>query len=140
MFVSTNIKRGFSIIEVLVAVAVLSIGLITIIGLFPFSIQANKGAERQSLASSYARAKLEQMLITAYDEINTGTVEVKAALSNDPNNSAYGMQRQTVVTLVDGNLANSGTDVGLKKIVATVYWSNKGVEQSLTLSSILAQK
>lgn len=138
---STNKSPGFTLIEVLVSIAIMTIGLITVVSIFPFSIRANKSAERQSLASSYARTKLEQLLTIAYDSVGTGTIEARARISNDPQNPAYTLERQTMVTLVDSNLNNSGTDVGLKKIQVTIFWSNRqGGDNSLVLTSILGQK
>lgn len=134
-------QRGFSLVEVVVATAVLAIGLITLIGLLPFAIKANKKAESQSLASTYARTKLEQLLASPYDEIGTGTIEPRAKISNDPSNSAYALERQTVVTFIDSNLSTTNSDQGLKKITVTVYWPKPPTgSSSLTLSSILAQK
>lgn len=137
----TKQRPGFSLVEVVVATAVLTIGLITLVGLIPFAIKANKKAEFQSLASTYARTKLEQLLASPYDEIDAGTIEPRTKISSDPSNPAYALERQTVVTLLDSNLAASSSDQGLKKITVTVYWPNRlGSSGSLTLTSILSQK
>ncbi len=143
MSVSSNKLRnqtGFSLIEALVATAILALGLLAVLGAFPLAMRTNKEAERASLASVYARTKLEQLLTTSYDEVDTGTIETRARLSTDPANVAYTLERETTVTLVDANLNTSVSDVGLKKIATTVFWPNRqGGSKSLTLTSILAQ-
>ncbi|MFH1866617.1 MAG: prepilin-type N-terminal cleavage/methylation domain-containing protein [Patescibacteria group bacterium] len=137
----SNNYLGFSLVEVMVATAILAVGLLAVMSIFPFSLQANKGAEQTSLASSYAKAKLEQLLVTPYDELGVGNVEPRAKLSSDPDDLAYSLERQTEVTLLDGNLVSSGSDVGLKKIAVSVFWSNRqGGDKSLVLTSILSQK
>lgn len=141
MCAQTKAKHGFSLIEVLIAIAVLAVGLIAVISIFPFSIKTNKGAEQQSLASSYARTKLEQVLASSYDEVNTGTIEARARVTANPNDTAYPLERQTVVTFIDSNLNTSVSDVGLKKVVVTVYWPNRqGGDNTLVLTSILSNK
>ena len=132
---------GFSLIEALVATAILGVGLMAIVGTFPFSIRANKGSELSSLASSYARTQLETLLTTSYDELNTGTVETRHHLASNPSDPIYTLERETVVNLVDANLNNSATDIGIKKISVTVYWpSRQGASSSLTLTSLLSTK
>lgn len=134
-------KQGFSLIEVLVAIAVLAVGLVAIVSIFPFAIKMNKGAEQQSLASSYARTKLEQILSSSYDEVNTGTIEQRAKVTLNPSDSAYALERQTTVTLVDANLNTSVTDIGLKKVQVTVYWPNRqGGDNTFVISSLLSNK
>ena len=134
-------QTGFSLIEALVATAILALGLLAVLGAFPLAMRVNKEAERASLASIYARSKLEQLLTTSYDDVATGTIEPRARLSADPASPAYTLERQTVVTLVDADLNTSVSDVGLKKFTVTVFWPGRqgGGSKSLTLTSILAQ-
>jgi len=124
-----------------VAITIMSIALLTIISAVPLTLQANKQAELQSLASVYARAKLEALLTTPYDDFGTGTIEPRAPISSDPTNPASKLQRTTTVTLLDSNFNTTATDIGLKKITVTVDWPNpKGGLGTLTLVSLLSQK
>lgn len=128
-------------LEVLVAVAVMAVGLVAVVSVFPFSIKTNKNAELTSLASSYARTKLEQALTSAYDELAVGTTEPRARVSLDPANPAYVIERETVVSLLDGNFNPTGSDVGLKKITVTMYWPNRqGGYHTLVLASLTSRK
>ncbi len=134
-------KNGFSLLEALVAIAILTVGLLATVSSFPFSLKVNKGAEQASLASVYGKTKLEQLLIQPYDALAVGTVEVKSRISSDPNNPAHALERETVITLVDGNLQPSVSDLGLKKITVRVFWQNRqGGESSLILSSLVSIK
>lgn len=134
-------KTGFSLIEGLVAISIAAVALIAIISAFPLVLKSNKRTELESMASTYAKAKIEILLTTSYDEINTGTVEARARLSADPQNPAYNFERQTIVQLVDSNLNQTVTDIGLKKIVVTVYWKNNlSANNTLTITSLTAQK
>ena len=129
----------------------MGVGLVAVVGAFPTAIQINKNAERGSLASAYARAKLELIMHDGYDNItftsgqSTTTIETKAKISNNPNDPAYTLERQTVATLVDPennlNTTVNGQDKGVKKITVTVYWTDQQKNaQTLTLTSLIAKK
>jgi prepilin-type N-terminal cleavage/methylation domain-containing protein len=134
-------KSGFSLIEGLVAISIAAVALLAIISAFPLVIKSNKRTEFESMASTYAKAKMETMLTTSYDEINTGTVEARIRLSADLQNPAYNFERQTVVQLVDSNLNQTVTDIGLKKIIITVYWKDiLSGNNTLTVTGLTAQK
>lgn len=141
MFDSIKKNSGFSLIEGLVAVSIAAVALIATMSAFPLVIKSNKRTEFESMASTYAKAKIETLLTTSYDEINTGTIEVKTRLSADPQNPAYNFERQTVVQLVNSNLTPTVIDVGLKKITVTVYWKdNLSGNNTLIVTSLTAQK
>jgi prepilin-type N-terminal cleavage/methylation domain-containing protein len=141
MSVSTNSQRGFSLIEGLVAIAIAAVVLVAVISVFPLVIKSNKHSELESMASVYAKAKIETILTTPYDELTVGTIEPRTKISSDPLNPAYNFERQAIIQLVDGNLNQTITDIGLKKITVTVYWANRfGGDNSLILSSLASQK
>lgn len=134
-------RPGFSLIEVMVATAILAVGLVAVISIFPLALRANKSAEQASLASAYARAKMEEVIIATYDEVLTGTIEPRAKVSTNPSDSAYILERSTVVKYIDADLNDSASDTGLKQITVTVYWTSRfGTEKSLILNSIISRK
>lgn len=58
---SSAYDRGFTLIEVLVAIIVFSFGLLGMVGMQAFAIQANREARLQSQATSLARELAEMM-------------------------------------------------------------------------------
>lgn len=58
---SRGIPRGFTLIEVVVALAILGVGLIVIIELFSGGLRLGKVAEEYTQAISYARLKMEDL-------------------------------------------------------------------------------
>ena len=54
-------QRGFSLVEVLISIIILSFGLLGMVGLQAAAIQANREAKTQSSASSFARELAEMM-------------------------------------------------------------------------------
>ena len=139
MSISVN-KQGFTLIEATLAIAVLLIGILTMVQFFPFSLSIITESQDASIATTAALTKIEELLATAYDDLDTGTIESKQKLSNDPENFLFPFSRQTVVTYIDDDLNEIGTDQGLKKITVSVYWRSAitGAEQEHTISTIRA--
>lgn len=57
----TRTSRGFSLVEVLVAIVVLSFGLLGMVGMQAFALQANREARLQGQAAVLARELAEMM-------------------------------------------------------------------------------
>jgi general secretion pathway protein I len=58
-----NKKQGFTLIEVIVALAILGIGLTVIIELFSGGLRLAKVSEEYSKGVNYARSKMEEVMI-----------------------------------------------------------------------------
>ncbi len=65
--------RGFTLIEVIVALAVLGIGLVVIIELFSGGLRLGKTSEEYTHAVAYARMKLEE--ISLAEQLQEGEEE-----------------------------------------------------------------
>ena len=63
--------RGFTLIEVVVAMAVLGVGLVVIIELFSGGLRLERTSEEYSQAVNYARMKMEE--ISLQEKIEEGT-------------------------------------------------------------------
>lgn len=60
-------QKGFTLLEILAALAVLAIGLVSVLSLFPMGFQSTKRAAETSVASLYGQQKLESILTRGYD-------------------------------------------------------------------------
>ncbi len=141
MFKSNN-QNGLTLIEAAITIAVLLIGIIAIVQIFPLAFKVGKTAEEATVAVNLAQAKIEEMFYLDYDNIAIGTIEAKHRLSADSENPFYYYQRQTDAEYVDQNLNTALTDTGLKKITVTVYWYHPVLryENSEALTILISQK
>jgi len=57
-------NRGFTLIEIVVAMAILGIGLVVIIELFSGGLRLGRASEEYTKAAGYARMKLEEVAMT----------------------------------------------------------------------------
>lgn len=119
-----NDISGLSLIEIMVAFSILTVAYIAIMASFPTALSINKGAESSTLAAYLAQQKIEELSSMPYDSIATGTIEALHNLSADSSNYLYFFERQTDVSYIDGNLAATTTDLGIKKISTTVYYTD----------------
>jgi prepilin-type N-terminal cleavage/methylation domain-containing protein len=133
--------KGFTLIEVIVSIAIIGIAFFAVIGVFPYSLNVNQRAQNLTSAVYLTQAGVEKSLSLGYETLGTGMVEAKARLSNDPANFLYPFYRQISVSYVDANLADSVSDTSLKKIAVTVFWQNplSAQEQQYTLTTLLSK-
>ena len=132
-------KKGFTLIESLIAIFVLVVGLFAVIGFFPFALKIISDSKNLTIATNITTAKLEEVFSLNYDNIDTGTIEPKQRVSNDPDSYLYNYQRETKVEYIDSDFNPSQTDLGLKKITVTVFWPSSfgDSEKVVELKSIV---
>lgn len=111
--------RGFSLLEVLIAAVVLTIGVISLSQAFNSGVAVSADAESVDRALSIAQARVEEIKNTAFGSISSGGPTSDA---NFPNFS-------TTATV-------TGTDP--KQVAVTVAWDAEGQPTSVTLNTLVA--
>ncbi len=135
-------QQGFTLLEAMVSIAIITVAFFAIIAVFPFSLNNNKSAENLTSATYLAQAGMEYALSKTYENLITGDFEARGRLATSSEDFFYQFQRETVVTYVDENLENSISDLGLKKIEVNVYWQAPlgAGEKSYTLKTLISDK
>ncbi len=128
-------RKGFTFIELLLAIVLFSFGIISVIQIFPVNRRLITQSSMQTQASYLAQEQMEKVRAVAYADLNAGTYEPQAALPAGAGVFATQFERSTVVTLIDSNRATTVTDVGLKKIVVTLYWTENNLTRTYVLTS-----
>lgn len=140
--------KGFTIIEIIVAVFILVIGIVAVLNMFPLGIQVAKLSQMASLATQLGQTKMEEMLSKPYDD---------SALAVGTTTEDYGSivdfashKRETEISCVRRlDLSEVACDYDafndphpLKKIDITVSWKSSfgGIERSINLVTLLAKK
>jgi len=62
-------KNGFSLLELVIAIAVLAIGLVGILQVFPIGLRASQHAGMLTKATFLAQTKMEEVKIAGFDAI-----------------------------------------------------------------------
>lgn len=112
-------EAGFSLIEVLIALSIFTIGILGVASLVISSINENALARRLTEATALAEDRLESMLALPYEDINTGqTTE-----------GAY---------TVSWNVAEDIIVAQTKSITVTVTWQYRGNDRNVTIQYLLS--
>lgn len=140
-FIDLKAKKGLSIVEAMLAVAVLMIGVSAAMNIFPTALKISRNAEQETIAANLAQAEIESMFQLGYDNIPLGTIEARHRLSSDSSNPFYNFERQTVSAYVDSDLNETASNAGIIKITTTVYWKAPqfNIEKSMPISVIISQ-
>ncbi len=119
--VASRQQQGFTLIEVLVAMAVVMIGMLGTAALADININGNAMANHMTVATTLAKDKMEAARSAGYEEADdlAGT-EAYGAISG---NSAF----KRVVT-VQTNVP----DAFITTVTSTVYWDNDTRHISMT--------
>ncbi len=117
-------RRGFTMIEIIIAVLLLTVGLIGIVSVSVMVIDGNYYSKTVTTATSLAKDKLEELQSMSYENIIS---------SSSPETKENIFSRSWTVT------ANSPA-ANMKTVVVTVTWPWKGQTKDVTLRSIIAKK
>ncbi len=125
-------KKGFTLIELVVSIALLALMVFGVAELFPRATIAGRTAQRLTGAVNFAQAQMETMLAMDYVLVTTGTFEARHIV-------VAPFERQTVVAFIDPvTLAVRASDLGLKRITVTAYYPTLQGTRSFDLTSIIA--
>jgi len=125
---NTRNNNGFTLMEVLVAMVILSVGLLGMAALITGIINSNKLSNRISTATVLAQDKMEDIKRIGYSGMpasDTTTTENYNSITN------YLLYKRDIFTEVANPVA------GMKKITVTVYWDSDG--HWVVLKTILAE-
>lgn len=137
----TNPQAGYTLLEILVALVVLSIGVLGYMALQFQSVSGRAFARSMNTASTAGIASLEEMRTIDFDQLQgSGTAYrfrsdgAEASESDFESGDAYKIEWN--VGDFTGIAENPNVRLReLKTIYAVVRWKEKGVEHSMTLTT-----
>ena len=136
-----NLKQaGFTLLEVLIAVVIFTIGILSVNAMQISSINGNSAANIVSESTSWGSDRVESMLAMAYGDaaLSDGDADGDAGL-NDIDANADGS-----LTSPDGrysifwNVSDNSPFIGAKTINVIINTQEKGIMKSTTMTYIKA--
>ncbi len=124
--------RGFSLVELLIAIFILTIGLLALSGLQVTAIRGNLGSKDLTTAVLLTEKKMEQLKNTAYSSLGTGTF-------NDSNNPLNNVGQAGGIFNRSWVIQNYSGSPYMKWITVTVSWSESGRTRSTSMDTIISK-
>lgn len=116
-------RKAFSLLEILIAIMIFTVGTISIMGLFNMGLFGDLDAENTSTALALTQRRLEEIRNLDFDTEIVN--EAKAAVTGFP-----GFQREVIVT-------QPQTD--FKQVTVTTYWTAKANEVGASLVTYISK-
>jgi type IV pilus assembly protein PilV len=120
-------QTGFTLIEVLIAMALLSFGLLSVASMQVVAIRVNTSSQRLTLATTLVQDKVEELMalpFTHADLVDTTPVETFQSYTTTNSPPGY-----TLTWQVDVNAAGDG-----KTVIVTAGWMKYGKLKEFVLS------
>jgi len=130
-------NKGFTILETMVAILILTIGITAVLQVFPLCSNIQKSNEMENQAIFLAQERMEQEIFKTYENIQVETIiEDSLAFPYER------FSRETKITYVDSNLEEIGLDSGFKKIEIIVEWSSifKLKQSNISIFNLVAER
>lgn len=138
--------KGITLIETIIAVSILTLGIIGVLQAFPLGVHLAKAAQMSTVATQLSQAKIEEEVSHSYTDIPVGSSQED--YGQIPGFASYKRATQIICVRAsdlsqvacDYDLAND--PYPMKRIEVTVYWrSSLGVtEKNISLMSLIAKK
>ena len=126
---------GFTLVEVLIALIVLTVGLLAVGRMFPMGSSAQEQDRLLTAANNFAQEKLEDLSVCSWNDTALGAGRHPTGSANEVLGSNGQWQRSYTVTLMNAPLDN------LKKVDVTVTYQGASLTaaRSVTATTYLRQ-
>jgi type IV pilus assembly protein PilV len=122
----TGNDRGFTLLELIMAISILTVGILAVATMQVTSIRGNAYAGGMTEGVTHAADRIEKLMSLAWDDSNLG-----AGSHNDPSPpSGY-----AVSWTVTDNTPVSDT----KTVEVTVNWTEHGATKNVTMQTVVAR-
>jgi prepilin-type N-terminal cleavage/methylation domain-containing protein len=121
-------ESGYSLVEVMVAMVVLTVAIIPMVGMFDAAIRAANAGGDYDEARTCAVQKLEQVKSLPYETVEDGLPGGVCV----PSGFGYTIAAQPIGT----DLSDGSGDEGMSKITVTVNW---GGENSYSVAGVVSR-
>jgi len=115
-------RKGFSLLELIIAIAVLAVGLVGVLQIFPIGLRASQAAGMMTKASFLAQNKIEDLKLAGFDAI--AELPPKIPLSGRDGDFDW------AIKIDDVSLEGVESSSDMRKVVVTISWPERNNTRS----------
>ena len=115
-------KRGFSLLELIIAIAVLAVGLVGVLQIFPIGLRASQRAGMMTKAAFLAQNKIEDVKLAGFDAITE--LPPKIPLSGKDGDFEWNIK------IDDVNLEGVENTSEMRKVTVILTWPERNTTRS----------
>jgi prepilin-type N-terminal cleavage/methylation domain-containing protein len=131
--VKLGISHGFTLIEVMIAVVVLSVAFLATASTVIAVISGNNLSKQMDAATMLAQDKLEELRNLAYSDPTLNDLQ-----HQDPNSPLTSTGAAGGYYMRTWNITTDSPSAGMKTVSVTVQWTTNGKAHSVVLRTIKA--
>lgn len=132
--------RGFTLLEVVVAVSILTVGLLAIAKLQEAAIRGNNYADTYAIATTVASDRVEKLLALEMESplLQDTDGDGSAGLADTGTDADHALTEEISATSFDvyWNIAPDSPNPGNKTIELIVLWNDRGRTRRLELTQV----
>ena len=113
-------NKGFTLIEIIMAMAILTVGIIGVVRLIPVGLRASKSSEMMSRAAFLAQKNLEQLKLVGFDGLPAPGIPLEGE------EAGYSWTAEVSELSLEG--VNNSEDI--RCLSLTVSWQEKAKTRS----------
>ncbi|MDP2911125.1 MAG: prepilin-type N-terminal cleavage/methylation domain-containing protein [Candidatus Omnitrophota bacterium] len=117
-----NNKKGFSLLELIIAIAVLAVGLVGVLQIFPIGLRASQRAGMMTKAAFLAQNKIEDVKLAGFDAITE--LPPKIPLSGKDGDFEWNIK------IDDVNLEGVENSSEMRKVTVILTWPERNTTRS----------
>lgn len=135
-------EKGFTLLEVIVAISILTVGLLGVATMQTSSMRGNAFADDVTGATHWAADRLEKLIDAAYldydnhADLQDGNDNGEPGLDDVGVGAADGNDSQGIYSIY-WNVAPDSLVDDTKTITVIVIWTNHGVQKKVTMQNII---
>jgi type II secretory pathway pseudopilin PulG len=133
-------ERGFTIMELIVAMAFVGVVIVSLTELFTGLRQINRAANNYTIAVEVGQQYIENFRNTPYNNIPTGTTDVTTAALNNYPSLLTPRSATTIVNYVDTSGNSSATDTGIKKVEMDISYKDRTGTRQVQFATQIAEE
>lgn len=133
-------NSGFSLLEILIALAILVVGVASVVNMFPVGLHAAKRGADFTMAGTLGQAKMAELIYLGYNNWS----DIDSDLTGDPEVSGYSSGEKNSFPDFSGykwhiNMADDEHAIAkLAKATLWIYWNDRGTERYATFITYIA--